>query len=186
MLFSFFILPKNVIVGLLQKQDAGHRSASLISKIKHAWAFLFESLERKEKHNFAWMFCLLLSCSTNKSARCRKRKEKGPAATDEGWNSPRDWLRFVVWFCLSSASGGTLSNAANEKRSKVESGEKHPLRPRFQCRYKITGARELNRNRRASPVYVDSLGKERSPLCRTLSLRPSYAFTRKLVQDIRD
>ena len=53
MLFSFYILRKNVIVGLLQKQDAVYRSASLISKIKHAWAFLFESLERKEKHNFA-------------------------------------------------------------------------------------------------------------------------------------
>lgn len=51
MLFSFFILPKNVIVGLLQKQDAVYRSEFNFKN--KAWAFLFDSLERKEKHNFA-------------------------------------------------------------------------------------------------------------------------------------
>lgn len=47
MLFSFYILRKNVIVGLLQKQDAVHRSASLISKIKHGRSFLTRWRERK-------------------------------------------------------------------------------------------------------------------------------------------
>lgn len=45
--FRFLFFAKNVIVGLLQKQDAVYRSASLISKIKHGRSFLTRWRERK-------------------------------------------------------------------------------------------------------------------------------------------